>query len=73
MTRHGRLEVKRHEDGTFWIRLVASNGKVLMHSEQLTGRQVKRAQRAITDAFDEHFGAEFNGCDCPACLREVGP
>ena len=70
--RHGRLVTIKHDDGTFHLRLVASNGKVLMHSEELTGRQVKRARRAITQAFDEHDAAEMRECDCPACERESG-
>lgn len=70
--RHGRLETVRHDDGKFHIRLTASNGKVLMHSEELTGRQVKRARKAIEVAFDEDRSAYFNDCACAACQREEG-
>lgn len=69
--RHGRLETVRNPDGTFHLRLVAANGKILMHSEQLTGRQVKRAKMAIQSAFQEDERAYLNDCACPACEREA--
>lgn len=71
-TRHGRLETVTNPDGSFFLRLIAANGRTLMHSEQLTGRQILRARTAIETAFRQYDAAEDECCECPACMREYG-
>lgn len=70
MRRHGRLETVMNDDGSFHLRLRAANGRILMHSEQLAGRQVKRARTAIEAAFTEYEVAFEKNCQCRACVRE---
>lgn len=70
MPRHGRLETITNPDGTFHLRIVAANGRILAHSEQLTGRQVERARRAILRAVAEDERARLDECKCAACGRE---
>lgn len=70
--RHGRLETVENPDGTFHVRLKAANGRILMHSEQLTGKQWGRAIVTICVALQDHEDAVRDDCQCRGCLRQKG-
>lgn len=74
--RRARLETIENSDGSFHIRLRASNGRILAHTETLQGRQIKRARVALLGAMADILGADevpltspvtVPKCVCPTC------